>query len=58
MPSHPAVELRCRTHHGVLLLVPADAWSFGCTRIDGQDHLLGVMRFADIMRNVEIRAKE
>jgi magnesium transporter len=26
--------------------------------VDGQDHLLGVIRFADIMRNVEIRAKE
>jgi magnesium transporter len=26
--------------------------------IDAQDHMLGVVRFADIMRNVEIRAKE
>ena len=26
--------------------------------VDPQDHLLGVVRFADIMRNVEVRAKE
>jgi len=26
--------------------------------VDPQDHLLGVIRFADVMRNVEIRAKE
>jgi magnesium transporter len=26
--------------------------------VDAQDHLLGVIRFKDIMRNVEIRAKE
>jgi magnesium transporter len=26
--------------------------------VDGQDQLLGVIRFADIMRNVEVRAKE
>ena len=26
--------------------------------VDGQDQLIGVVRFADIMRNVEIRAKE